>query len=46
MTAEKGYFIYLLIPDENQPPQIKQQLEYFNVAMEDNPVILLFKSKE
>ncbi|MDR0700697.1 MAG: 6-bladed beta-propeller [Tannerella sp.] len=46
MAAEKGYLIYLLIPDENQPPQIKQQLEYFNVAMEDNPVILLFKFKE
>jgi hypothetical protein len=46
MAAEKGYLIYFLTPDENQSSRIKQQLEYFNVASEDNPVILLFKFKK
>lgn len=46
MVVEKGVLIYLLIPDENLPSQVKQQLEYFNVAMEDNPVILFFKIKK
>jgi hypothetical protein len=44
--AEKEFLIYLLMPDENQPSQVKQQLVYFDVATEDNPVIVLFRIKK
>jgi hypothetical protein len=44
--VEKEFLIYLLMPDENLPSQVKQQLVYFDVATEDNPVIVLFRIKK
>jgi hypothetical protein len=46
LALAKDYLVYVLVPDENQPSHIKQHLDYFNVAMEDNPVVLLFKFKK